>query len=892
MALPTGSAQSADTSAEGAPEDEVVVLSPFIVSTNEDRGYTAQSSLGGSRLKSNLKDIAAPTSAFTEQFLQDLAISSTEDLALFMLSTEQDLGEDANGQNRLLSNNRPLRMRGLSGGTLAVNFFKSDFRMDSFSTDRVDQSRGPNSVLFGIGNPGGVINVTTKRAMLGRNSGYLQLRAKSHDGFRQEVDYNQTIVPKRAAIRIAAVNDQADSWRNHEYNDDQRIFGTLKVKIAPRTELNVEAEHGDLKRAPKRTFTAFDNYTPWRDAGRNLSDTPMPALGIVNISGQPYIVYNTETGTLTNYQGETSTGQRTVPSGENVAISDFSVLPKETAIYGPGFYQTLDYTRLSAFFTHSFTRNWNLEVAATRIDTVSYLIDPQDVNGQRLKVDTNRTLPTGGANPNAGRAYFESIPQDNLTSNRDDSLRAVMTYEHDLGRWGRHTLAGVVQYDFSETDQQVRREQIISPNAPVRTTAEAVNNRVWRRTYVDLDGDSKKIVMADPSLAQISGLRETRSGNVYETAWIPFNANTQLNSSDGTTLIAMLQSAFWKDRIRTVIGATQDRRTDYLSMQERKPLPGFNNGILYPVRDTVGTQLEATGYSFSAVYHATPWLSLTYSQAQNSALPNRTGFLNGPGGVGIIRPPLPEGRSRDFGFKLDLMDAKLFLTAVYFETSAVRDFDFSGNMRTTINPIWDALETAGVLTARGLDRAKVQDNANGITYDSETSGVELELTANLTPQWRLFFNYSFQDSKRTNLGAEQQAYLAEYRDLWLENGALVLPGTAVTVAQRVGEIDEAVFVDFVAADGRRPPGQSKHKGNLRTNYEFVDGALKGFSVGGGVRFLGKTITGSTATGTLGGPIVRTLYFGSDQTFVDLNVGYKRQFKVVRAEGELERAVQC
>src|SRR5687768_12444253 len=72
-------------SVASASQEEVIELSPFTVSTNQDRGYTAQSSLGGSRLKANLKDVASPTSAFTQQFLEDIAATNIDDLAPFML---------------------------------------------------------------------------------------------------------------------------------------------------------------------------------------------------------------------------------------------------------------------------------------------------------------------------------------------------------------------------------------------------------------------------------------------------------------------------------------------------------------------------------------------------------------------------------------------------------------------------------------------------------------------------------------------------------------------------------------------------------------------------------------------------------------------------------------
>lgn len=68
-ALASAPRVAAQAVAPSAAQEAPIELSPFTVSTTEDRGYQAQSSLGGSRLKANLKDVASPTTAFTQQFL-------------------------------------------------------------------------------------------------------------------------------------------------------------------------------------------------------------------------------------------------------------------------------------------------------------------------------------------------------------------------------------------------------------------------------------------------------------------------------------------------------------------------------------------------------------------------------------------------------------------------------------------------------------------------------------------------------------------------------------------------------------------------------------------------------------------------------------------------------
>jgi iron complex outermembrane recepter protein len=768
-----------------AAKDEAVELSPFSVSSSQDRGYTAQSSLGGSRLKANLKDVASPTSAFTAQFLEDIAATNIDDLAPFMLSTEFDNSEDAGGQNRLNSTSRPLRVRGINGsGSISINFFKSSYRIDSFNTERIDQSRGPNSVLFGLGDPGGIINVTTKRAILSQQKGSLALAAKSHDGLRQELDFNQPVVKDRLAVRVGLARERLNAWRNYEHDDEDRMFGTVKFRVAPKTELNVDVEQAAVDKSVHRTFTGYDGYTLWRDAGRALDANANAARGIARVAGNnvPWLVFFTGSGQLVNMRNTTSSVTRTTMDGDMMALADFTIMPKETAIYGPGFYQELGYSRLSAYLTHAFTRDLNVEVAAMRTDAHTDNSDPQLAGGQALKVDTQPTLFNGAPNPNAGRTYFEGLPQRNLNNIRDDAIRANAAYRKDLGRFGKHTLAGVYQYAFSKQSQSVVREQIVSANAPSLAMPEQNNNRVFRRTYVDLNGPSTGVVMDDPRKGNPSGLTDPVLNATYTTAWIPFNPNTQLNSNDGTTLIGMLQSSLWHDRIHTIIGGSRDRRSDYLGTQIRTPLAGFTQGLLTPVRSQEPNEVTAQSVSFSGVFHATNWLSLTYSRAQNSGLPSFSGRLNAATG-GFIRPPVPHGRSQDMGIKLDLFQHRLFLTAQYFKTTAQNDFDFTAVMTAQINPVWNALDAAGVLRANGLVLADVTDIATGASFDSQTDGYEVELTANPTDRWRLFANYSNTSTVRTNIGREQQAYIANFRELWLRNGSVpTTDGTGRTVA--------------------------------------------------------------------------------------------------------------
>lgn len=869
--------------------DEIVELNPFIVMGGEDRGYQAQNSLGGSRLKSDLKDIASPTSSFTEQFMEDLAISNVDDLAKYMLSTEFDSAEDnGNGQNNANGTNRPLRMRGLSMSR-TINFFKSSFATDRFSVERYDQTRGPNAVLFGVGSPGGIVNATTKRAILRKQSTQILVRAQSYDGMRYEVDFNQPLVKDKLAFRVAGMKSQEESWRNNEYNDQQRYFGTLKWRIGHKTELNVEGETGTIDKLTTRNIIAFDAYTNWVAAGSHLSATANADLAIANYANN-WIILDTSTGVLANWRGKTRSLGRTSSDGDNLPIMDFDLIPKETTIYGSGYGTHEQYSRIAATLTHSFTRNWHMEISAMRLDIHTEVWDPQTAAGRFIYADTNATLPDGSPNPNAGRPYIESVQLVNRPNNRDDAVRVMMTYTKDLKKWGRHTVAASFEYNHGILDRETLREYITSPSQPNTASDSNAQNRVWRRTYLGRqleDGSwtlsgvpSSSIRMSDWRKYPVSGLTDASTtvtgGRTYLTELIPFNENTQHNSYYGTSTIAMLQSTFWKKRIHTVIGISNDTRSDR-TVDVANPDWRINKSP------------EAQSYSGSIVYHATNWLSLTYSKAQNKALPSFSGRRwSDDGTVRGVRPPVAEGKSDDIGMKFDLFNRKLFATVTWFRTSSDNDWRFTPVITSVINPIWntyinnpDGYNLPETPPNGYASYDDLLDDTTGGTYSNETKGIELELTANPTNNLRMYLNYSYQVTKSKNIAPEMLAYVSNWREFWLENAEVPLANGNGTIGSQVAAVDNAILSNYILAENREPVGQMRHKLRFTANYSFSYGVLKGVSAGLTGRYDSKPVAGYDRYLDGDGNRISNVRWGKDRTTIDLQLNYARKITLLK-----------
>ncbi|MCX6931965.1 MAG: hypothetical protein NTZ29_04650, partial [Verrucomicrobia bacterium] len=190
---------SARSSATPEPEG-AVVLSPFQVTTDKDVGYAAANSLSGSRLNTELRNTPAAISVFTKEFLDDIGALSTLGAMEYAMNASREF-TDYTGLSSAQQSDGNIQVRGFTGASLGRDFFTWRVSSDVFNTERLDFSRGPNSILFGVGGPGGIVNTSTKRAhLVGKSTDQVQVRVGSWDDYRATADVNRRI-GKTVAVR-------------------------------------------------------------------------------------------------------------------------------------------------------------------------------------------------------------------------------------------------------------------------------------------------------------------------------------------------------------------------------------------------------------------------------------------------------------------------------------------------------------------------------------------------------------------------------------------------------------------------------------------------------------------------------------------------------------------
>ncbi len=281
-------------------QQPAVVLSPFVVDSSEDKGtYRANSTLAGTRVRTDLDDVASSISVVTAQFLQDTNATNNESLLIYTLNTQVGglQGNFAGGAagnstftetlvNPVLTNTR---VRGLETADNTRNYFLTDIPWDSFDVNRVDLQRGPNSILFGVGSPGGIINANTNDASFA-NSYSVTNRVGSYGSLRDSVDLNYALIKNVLALRFGWVNDNELYQQQPAYNLTTRYYGAVRYDPVifgkdNHTSLRANFETGKITSNNPRQLPPGDTITPWFDEGK-------PTLNQwrrTGLNGQPYM---------------------------------------------------------------------------------------------------------------------------------------------------------------------------------------------------------------------------------------------------------------------------------------------------------------------------------------------------------------------------------------------------------------------------------------------------------------------------------------------------------------------------------------------------------------------------------------------------------------------------
>lgn len=122
--------------------------------------------------------------------------------------------------------------------------FYNNPRPDLYTLEQVEVLKGPASVLYGAGSPGGIINVVTKRPYEGE-AGEVLLEAGSYDRFQVATDLNAFVPGTNGAAfaRLVALWRDAGTQIDEVHDDKLVIAPALTVEPGPDTAITLLANY-------------------------------------------------------------------------------------------------------------------------------------------------------------------------------------------------------------------------------------------------------------------------------------------------------------------------------------------------------------------------------------------------------------------------------------------------------------------------------------------------------------------------------------------------------------------------------------------------------------------------------------------------------------------------
>ncbi|MFZ6722429.1 TonB-dependent siderophore receptor [Undibacterium sp. Ji49W] len=213
---------------------------------SQRQNYRGISATGATKTDALLADLPQSVRVLTADLLKDNGVTS--------LNNALDLTSGIARQSNLGGLWDSYAMRGFTGdpnfgSDYMVNGFNSsrgyNGLRDTANTQSIEVLKGPSSALYGRGEPGGTVNIMTKKPRF-KPEYDIDLSLASHQTYRVAADLTGP-VSENIAYRINAAVEQGDSYRDTISSKRSFVSPSLVWLIGERTTLSYELEASEQK---------------------------------------------------------------------------------------------------------------------------------------------------------------------------------------------------------------------------------------------------------------------------------------------------------------------------------------------------------------------------------------------------------------------------------------------------------------------------------------------------------------------------------------------------------------------------------------------------------------------------------------------------------------------
>ncbi len=615
-------------------------------------------------------------------------------------------------------------------------------------------------------------------------------------------------------------------------------------------------------------------------------------------------------------------------------VSDSSILDwSEINYVAPNLLEdeaTTYMVELEQFFVDTPTHLLGARAGYFRQEFERYDRDLIGENDTLLLVDVNQFLLDGTPNPNFRRPYVGSNNALILrTPEHEETFTADLVYQltpsQSAGRFdwiGRQRFNLHGERRDHESVNYRYNTYVASEHPWISSSNRSASTTTYFQYYLG-DSQGQNVDYAPTSISNLAGSYPFTWFNAQTNQWVTETATLdQVPVSNTRTRTRYIESAnvtyqgsFLDDRVVATAGFRRDEQGSNTSdAWTIDPDTGFydhNSAALsnFPNGDTVE---KGDTYTLGLVVKANSRLRFFYNWADSFAPEAIRYDING------VLMPNPTSKGQDFGVGMTLLQGKLALRVNRYEVkelgarlsqlgtvgsrthvleggraqtpqsflgwamNVIRTRHQNQGTTATEDEIWNQAATELVKLDPDFLRQTDLTGAVGVGGDRESKGWEFEAIYNPTNNWRIKFNAAQQKSVDSNIGGELDDYFARRMPVWTtakdDQGNLWWnANNNYAVNQWLGSI-RAPYLFEVANDGKTRSQVREWRWNALTNYDFTEGRLKNWSVGGAVRWEDKAAIGYLGREPENGVILELdpnkPVYDKARYYVDFSVGYR------------------
>lgn len=243
---------------DDSSDQMVFELSPFEVSTDQDKGYYASNAISGSRINVPIQDMPLTIEVVTSEFIQDTGATDLRDSLKYssgiLLQSQNDafgsfdnVGNVNNPEGATGDKNQSsFKIRGFVVENTLRNGFRRQHATDTINIDRIEVVRGPSALLYGVGNFGGVVNYLPKQPLTYARQ-EVSFTLGSNGFQRASIDSTTPLPFESVSYRLTMAYEEKDDWTDLTNHNHFFVSPIVVWRPFEKTKLTFDFEYGEAE---------------------------------------------------------------------------------------------------------------------------------------------------------------------------------------------------------------------------------------------------------------------------------------------------------------------------------------------------------------------------------------------------------------------------------------------------------------------------------------------------------------------------------------------------------------------------------------------------------------------------------------------------------------------